>query len=230
MSFRTKQDQVADILRERIIAGDFERGQKLKQADIARELGVSITPVREALNVLEAEGYVVGISHRGLLVPSLVESELREVYDLRVNLESELTRHAVAEMSGSRMAQLRDLHHTVARACAGGDRLVRRVANYRFHFALYGFAGRPQSLKFVRVLWAKYPFVDQERGSRSEVRMVDEHDRLLAEIERRDADAAVAAMVDHISSGWENFAAAAPPARRRPAEPSSADGRQTNHP
>ena len=72
MAFQTKQDHVAEILRERIIAGIYARGDKLKQADIAAELGVSITPVREALQMLEAEGYVQGLAHKGVLVPELV--------------------------------------------------------------------------------------------------------------------------------------------------------------
>ncbi|MCC7274800.1 MAG: GntR family transcriptional regulator [Alphaproteobacteria bacterium] len=208
MTFKTKQDQVADILRERIIAGEYERGAKLKQADIAGELGVSITPVREALHILEAEGYVVGVSHKGLLVPKLVPEQLREIYELRVALERELTRHAVANVTIGGLAHLKDLQRTVDRANAGRDLLARRIANYRFHFALYEFAGRPQALQFVRVLWAKYPFVHQERGSRGDGRMVEEHERLLVEIERRDEEGAAIAMVRHISNGWENFLSA----------------------
>ena len=58
MQFRTKEEQVADFLREGIIAGRFPRGARLKQQEIASLLQTSITPVREALKLLEAEGYV----------------------------------------------------------------------------------------------------------------------------------------------------------------------------
>ena len=57
---RTKEEQVADFLREGIISGKYPRGSRLKQAEIAEQLGLSITPVREALKLLEAEGYVSG--------------------------------------------------------------------------------------------------------------------------------------------------------------------------
>src|SRR5258708_20160690 len=84
MAFATKQDVVAEIIRERIIVGAYGRGEKLKQADLAKELGVSVTPVREALLTLEAEGYVRGLPHKGLLVPELVPDRLWELYHLRL--------------------------------------------------------------------------------------------------------------------------------------------------
>ena len=68
MEFRTKEEQVADYLREGIIAGRFPRGTRLKQQQIADMLSTSITPVREALKLLEAEGYVSGDNYRGAIV------------------------------------------------------------------------------------------------------------------------------------------------------------------
>ncbi len=66
-SKETVEHQIAEILREKIIVGVIARGQKLKQAEIARLLGVSITPVREALQLLEAQGYVAVRAHRGAI-------------------------------------------------------------------------------------------------------------------------------------------------------------------
>ncbi|WP_218190887.1 GntR family transcriptional regulator [Enhydrobacter aerosaccus] len=68
MEYRTKEEQVADFLREGIIASRFPRGTRLKQLDIAKLLQTSITPVREALKLLAAEGYVVGDSYCGALL------------------------------------------------------------------------------------------------------------------------------------------------------------------
>ena len=68
MDYRTKEEQVADFLREQIISGAYPRGSRLKQAEIAERLHLSITPVREALKLLEAEGYVSGDSYRGARV------------------------------------------------------------------------------------------------------------------------------------------------------------------
>ena len=204
MTFRTKQDQVADILRERVISGVYDRGTKLKQSEIAEELGVSITPVREALHILEAEGYITGLSHRGLLVPRFDPAETQEIFDLRLMLERDLTAFALPNVTPAHVAELRSFQQVVSELSRGRDRLATRTANFRFHFRLYELANRPQTLKFVRVLWAKYPFIYQELGGRR-TRHIDEHERFLDRVEAGDHEAAVEAMVDHIRSGWNDL-------------------------
>ncbi|PZW48074.1 GntR family transcriptional regulator [Humitalea rosea] len=204
MAFRTKQDQVAEILRERIIAGTYPRGMKLKQSQIAEELGVSITPVREALHTLEAEGYVAGLSHKGLHVPETVPGAAREVFELRVMLERDLTAHAVARMTPASLAELRESQARIVALTRGKDAQALRAENYRFHFRLYELADRPQTQQFVRVLWAKYPFIMQERPGRKKM-LVQEHARFLERVAAGDQTGAVQAMVDHIESGWRGL-------------------------
>jgi DNA-binding GntR family transcriptional regulator len=222
LAFTTKQDWVAEIIRERIITGAYRRGQQLKQADLAEELGVSITPVREALLTLEAEGYVRGLPHKGLLVPELVPELAEEIFTLRLMLERELTAAALDEMTPSGFAELRDLQATIARALQSDDLQSVRTANYRFHFHLYEMAGRPQTLQFVRVLWAKYPFTAQDIDRDRPRRMREEHELFLTRAGQGDRAGAVEAMLRHIRSGWHEIAggaepdpAASPPSPRR---------------
>jgi DNA-binding GntR family transcriptional regulator len=203
MQFKTKQDQVADIIRERIIAGVYPRGTKLKQPDLAQEIGVSITPVREALHMLSAEGYVEAISHKGLVVPLIRPEAARETFDLRVMLERDLTARALKRMDSATLAALRKSQAVIAKAISRGKRLVSRAENYRFHFRIYELADRPQTLQFVRVLWARYPFITQERGG-SRTKNIEEHERFLRLCEAGEHDAAVAAMAAHIESGWND--------------------------
>ena len=206
MPFSTKQDWVAEIIRERIIVGAYPRGRQLKQADLAAELGVSITPVREALLTLEAEGYVRGMPHKGLLVPHLVADMAREIYDLRLNLERELTVAALKRTTSDALADLQDQQRALVRALDSDDLQAARTANYRFHFRLYELADRPQTLQFVRVLWAKYPFTAQDANRARPRQMLEEHERFLACVARRDMDAATDAMVAHITNGWRQIA------------------------
>lgn len=207
--FRTKQDQVAEILRERIIAGHYARGSKLKQSDLAQELGVSITPVREALHILSAEGFVQGVSHKGLLVPHVAPEQARETFELRMLLERELTARALPRLDAATLAALRQSQEVIASIAQGGtrDRLASRTENYRFHFRLYALAERPQMLQFVRVLWAKYPFITQELGGRR-LRHVEEHETFLRHAEAGEEALAVDAMLAHIESGWNDLMAA----------------------
>jgi DNA-binding GntR family transcriptional regulator len=219
MLFATKQDQVAEIIRERIIVGDYPRGQKLKQADIAADLAVSVTPVREALLMLLAEGYVKGLPHKGLLVPEVDLNQLRETYDLRLMLERELTAIALSRITPGRIQELMDIQRSVAAAVDRGDLQAVRKANYHFHFNLYEMADRPQTMHFVRVLWAKYPFTlqDQRRGRPN--RMRSEHDAFLEKIAQDDLAGAVEAMAEHIRGGWReiNSDHDSPSQRGRPA-------------
>lgn len=206
MSFRTKQDQVAEIIRERIISGHYPRGSKLKQQDLAEELGVSITPVREALHILAAEGFVQGISHKGLLVPEIALEQAREIFELRIMLETDLTRRALARLDPATLAALRSSQRLIASLAAKGERLHSRTENYRFHFRLYELADRPQTLRFARVLWAKYPFINQELGGRR-LKHVGEHEVFLRHAAAGDCTAAEDAMAAHIRSGWNDLMA-----------------------
>jgi DNA-binding GntR family transcriptional regulator len=205
MAFQTKQDHVAEILRERIIAGIYARGDKLKQADIAAELGVSITPVREALQMLEAEGYVQGLAHKGVLVPELVAERQQEIFDLRLSLEKELTLHAVRNMAKADLKLIQSIQKQLNDAIKSKDINAVRTENYRFHFKLYELAQRPQTLKFVRVLWAQYPFTRQDKNSARPERMRLEHEHFLDEVAAGHEEAAVEAMLGHIRSGWQQL-------------------------
>src|SRR5215468_1273192 len=109
MEYRTKEEQVADFLREGIIAGRFARGARLKQLEIAQMLQTSITPVREALKLLAAEGYVVGDSYRGATVAPFDIEASSEMLNLRILLETQLVRGAVEQASAADIAELRTL-------------------------------------------------------------------------------------------------------------------------
>ena len=205
MAFQTKQDHVAEILRERVIVGIYQRGEKLKQADIAKELGVSITPVREALQLLEAEGFVLGLAHKGVLVPEFERGHAQEIYELRLMLEKELTSYALKALTPEGLAELQRLQKRLTLATKARDLNEIRTANYRFHFKLYEFADRPQTLHFVRVLWAKYPFTSQDQDFSRNERMRLEHEDFLSKVVEGDHDAAVEAMVSHIRNGWRQL-------------------------
>jgi DNA-binding GntR family transcriptional regulator len=92
MRFRTKEEQVADYLCEGIIAGRYPRGTRLKHQEIATMLQTSITPVREALKLLAAEGYVTGPSYRGASVAPFDITATNEMLSLRILLDTQLVR------------------------------------------------------------------------------------------------------------------------------------------
>jgi DNA-binding GntR family transcriptional regulator len=202
VDLRTKEEQVADFLREGILSGAFPRGSRLKQAEIAGQLKLSITPVREALKLLEAEGYVTGDAYRGVKVAPFDASTSAEALELRLMLESRLLRGAIDRISAQDLGELRALAREFAQAFNKGDRAAARGVNYRFHRRLYRSANMPQTLHFVQILWARYPFdlinAVPGRGKHA----AKEHDEILQALLDGDASAAMLAMRRHIESGW----------------------------
>ena len=205
MDYRTKEEQVADYLRERIISGVYPRGSRLKQAEIAEQLRLSITPVREALKLLAAEGYISGDSYRGASVVPFDASASGEILNLRQLLEAQLVRGAVEHVTAKDISDLKALGDEFAQAFQTGDRATARGVNYRFHRRLYDIAKMPQTLHFVQILWARYPFdlinAVEDRGTEA----VKEHDEILQSLTSGDPSAAMLAMRKHIESGWSTL-------------------------
>lgn len=203
--FKTKEVQVADYIRERIMSGEFHRGQKLKQAEIAKALNFSITPVREAFKQLEADGYLIGASHRGVVVAPFQVNAVEELFELRMELETRLTREAIVRMTPALLETLQKIDAEIREAAAGQDHAALRRANYRFHFMLYEAAEQPQTLHFVRILWAKYPFDLLTMMPYRMGQVADEHTAFLQHLAAEEPQKAVRAMRAHIESGWTRF-------------------------
>lgn len=205
MQFRTKEEQVADFLREGIISGRYPRGTRLKQQEIATLLKTSITPVREALKLLAAEGYVLGDSYRGATVAPFDIEASSEVLALRILLETQLVRGTVEHVTGADIAELRVMAGDFASAFEAGDNEGARAANYRFHHRMFEIARMPQTLHFVQILWARYPFdlINRLQGRVS--RAAEEHDDMLAALIAGDAAAAMLATRQHIEAGFHEL-------------------------
>ena len=202
MAVRTKEEQVADFLREGIIAGRFPRGARLKQQEIATLLQTSITPVREALKLLAAEGYVTGDPFRGATVAPFDLTASQETLSLRILLETQLVAAAVERATGDEIAELRELAEDFARAFAAGENEAARASNYRFHHRMFEIAAMPQTLHFVQILWARYPFDLINRLEGRVSRAAGEHDLLVRAMAARDVTGAILATREHIESGW----------------------------
>ena len=200
--FRSKEEYVAEFLREGILSGDIARGTRLKQAELAAQLKMSITPVREALKLLAAEGYVHGATHRGAIVSPFDVIAAAEVVELRALLESRLIVSAMSHMTLREMRQTELLAQAYERASAAGDSNSARGANYQFHRFLFGLAAEPLTLRFVHVLWVKYPFDILAHLPGRTGRATKEHARIIDAVVSRNVEAAASATREHIRAGW----------------------------
>ncbi|MEN3274364.1 MAG: hypothetical protein V7631_154 [Massilia sp.] len=145
----TLPEVVYRALRQAILNGTFSPGQMLRQDDVATRLGVSRSPLREALPRLEAEGIVVLHPRRGYAVASLDPNEIAEVFDLRALLEAELARRAIANRTAADIARVYTLCAEMAALTEKDDDSLAQwfELNRKLHDALLAPANCPHHMR-----------------------------------------------------------------------------------
>lgn len=153
----SKSAYVLDSLRREISDGRLEAGAAIIQEDVAKRLGVSQTPVREALRHLEAEGAVVYVPHRGATVAEMPPAAAIDFYYARAELEALVTRLAAERWTESQMADLEDRHRDLGAIVDEADQQTLVERNREFHFALFS-VGSPTIAPQIRAMWTSLPF------------------------------------------------------------------------
>jgi DNA-binding GntR family transcriptional regulator len=127
------------------------------------------------------------------------------VLNLRILLETQLVRGAGVKVTGGDICELKVLASEFASAFEAGDNETARAANYRFHHRMFEIAAMPQTLHFVQILWARYPFDLINRLEGRVSRAAEEHDEVLAALIAGDAAAAMLATRHHIEAGFKEL-------------------------
>ena len=172
-------------IRERILSGALPRGGRVHQEDLAALLGISRTPVREALRRLAAEGLVEMRTNRGARVADLDRPGMRAAYEARLVIEPSAARLAAGRRPPEPLARMRD---AVARQRrAGGGVRGRFAASRDFHVALVAAAGNPFLDQLTGVLWAARigeAIYEAQAPTPAQLRDdADEHDAILEAVE-----------------------------------------------
>jgi DNA-binding GntR family transcriptional regulator len=193
-------DQVHAVLRERILSGELPGGERLRQELLAVELGVSRTPLREALRLLATEGLVELEPNRGARVSMLRFGDMRHAWNARLALEPGAARLAAA--AGGDVAPM---HTAIAAQREAADDPVRSFAvNRDFHLALAAAAGNPHLVHFAHVLWAPQvgaPIYSLQLGGPGDVlAWADEHEAIAAAVAGGDGGRAEALTRAHIAA------------------------------
>ncbi len=187
-TYKTKSGFVYELLRERIVTGEWSQGTSIIVASVARELGVSAIPVREAMKQLQAEGLVVLEPHRGARVTVFDPKKIVEVMSIRGALEGYAARVALPFIDETALADLRRKVDDMAKFVDVGDadRLV--AANKEFHRKIYAMGPFPMLNEMIFKLWdggaySRIVFAFRPERIRSVHR---EHLSILDAIERRE--------------------------------------------
>ncbi|HEC35905.1 MAG TPA: GntR family transcriptional regulator [Anaerolineae bacterium] len=202
----TKLEQAARVLRQAILQGDLRPGQKLKQQELAESLGMSATPVREVLRILEAEGLLVHIPHKGVFVAEVSPEDTEEIAPIRVALESLAVKLSVPRLSEDDIANLERLAQRIEQAWQKMDLANVRRYNYHFHATIYRASGSEILCGLIERLWPRFAtdllWMIPGRAERS----IEQHRAILEAIKRRDATGAADLMADHITTAGKSIA------------------------
>jgi DNA-binding GntR family transcriptional regulator len=195
-------DQVYIAVRERILTGELARGSRLRQEELAAELGVSRTPLREALRRLASEGLVDFNPNRGATVSRDDVANLWHAWAARVAIEPGAARLAAQAADPDAVAGLRALiGEQRAGVDRGGDTYA---ANRDFHLALVAASGNPHLVRFAETLWvpriARRIYSLQAVHPRRVLAWADDHDRIVDAIAAGDDDLAGALTRAHIAA------------------------------
>lgn len=193
--------EVADALRKRILDGEFLEDSVLRQDSLAAEYGVSRVPLREALRLLEGEGFITINANRGAVVTVPTETQIAELYDLRAMLEEDLVKRAIPNAGPEDFARA----EAVLRKLDVAGELVSSWGplNAEFHRALYLPSGRERTLALVQTI-----HLQTERFIRLQLTLTrdfeksqDEHREILRLYRQRKAAQCGAYLKRHILDG-----------------------------
>ncbi len=209
----TAHQYAKDALRHAILSGSLPGGARLVQAELAAELGVSTTPIREALRDLVAEGLIIFDPHRGALVRALNVAEVQEVYAIRRVLEPLAVRMATERITKAELAEASRLLKQME-GCADPAEWVQ--LNWQFHSLLESAAQSPllesmvKSVQDIATLYVAHSVKQFPQRLREGNR---EHRALLSAIRRKDPDQASEILVRHLDGtlkvvliGWSQQA------------------------
>jgi DNA-binding GntR family transcriptional regulator len=192
-------------IRKSILEGALEPGARIQQHALASELGVSHVPLREAIQRLEAEGFLAVHPRRGAFVMPLSLEDAREIFDLRATLEVKALRASIPALTSEQLQIARE-------TCVASDG-VTDVARYgelnvQFHRALYAGASRPRLQAMIETLWsnaARYSMLLRFRGDHFE-RSQSEHWDLVEAAVNGDVERACTTLQDHIAAAAQKIA------------------------
>ena len=189
-------------LRQRLVTGRMAPGHELSTRGIAAELGVSQTPVRDALSRLAAEGAVSIRSKRRVRVPPMTPERFEDLLRCRLLLEPEAATLALPHLDDAHIARLREIDAALDRAIANGDTDAYMQSNHDFHFTLYRAQSRRTLVQLIETLWLQFgPFMRVVHGRVSGAHLNDSHQAAIRAIEARDANALRAAISADITDG-----------------------------
>ncbi|NCD01792.1 MAG: GntR family transcriptional regulator [Clostridia bacterium] len=187
-------------LRQAILKGELEPGERLMEMQLAEQLGVSRTPIREAIRKLELEGLVLMIPRRGAIVAKITEKDLKDVLEVRASLERLSTELACERMKDETLDEMKVAHEAFKEALNGDDITLQAQRDVEFHDVIYKSTNNLrliQMLNNLREQMYRYR-LEYLKDGKSHQRLVEEHEAIIESLSKREKETATNIIVRHV--------------------------------
>ncbi|AHM56568.1 hypothetical protein EAL2_c12730 [Peptoclostridium acidaminophilum DSM 3953] len=192
--------KIFNVLRDNILEGKYAHDEKLIEVKLAQELGVSRTPVREALKQLELEGLVENIPNKGVVVKGISKQDISDIYAIRLAIEGIAVEWAMERMSDEDVEKLKEIYELMEFYTLKKDYLKISELNTQFHEVIYK-ATKSRYLEQVLKDFQYYIKTTRNKSLRTPGRLesaLEEHREILDAFIARDPQKARAVLENHI--------------------------------
>lgn len=196
--------RIAAVLRQRITEGAIEPGERLNELSLAAELGVSRSPIREALAQLTGEGIVHLVPYKGTFVTALSEARLQDLLDFRLALEQFAVRRAIDRATPEQFDRFQGLINTIAERAKVGDLNGAVDADLTTHEYLIEMAGSALLAQTYKAMLGELRLyiAQTSRHYESAAELATEHAAVAKAMRAKRGDEAVRLITDHITHGF----------------------------
>ena len=199
------RDVVFNTLREAILKGDLKPGERLMELQLASKLGVSRTPIREAIRMLEQEGLAVTTPRKGAEVAKMTLKDMEDVLEIRDALDELAVRIACQKITDEQLKQLEDVKELFEKSTQTGNVKKIAEADVTFHDVIYEATGNPKLVTLLNNLREQvYRYrVEYIKDPKNYPTLIAEHEAILESLKNRDVKNAVEAMHVHVANQAE---------------------------
>ncbi|MGO9384570.1 MAG: GntR family transcriptional regulator [Mycobacterium sp.] len=194
-------DDVARFIRSRIFDGTYAAGSYVRLDQLAAELGISVTPVREALFALRAEGLIAQQPHRGFVVLPVTGRDVADVANVQAHVGGELAARAAISITDEQLHELKGIQAQLEEAYAGEDNELTVRLNHEFHRAINVAADSPKLAQLMLQITRYAPESVFPAIEGWPDQSMKDHRRILSALEIHDDKLARAAMSEHLAAG-----------------------------